>query len=284
MGPVVNHFEKRELVVKALLRDARPSNRDIALSLENRVSEALVRKVRKELGLPKRADKGGRPKNHQVESVRHPPMARSTAPAPIFPSDEIAPSELDVPIVAQDDDDEQHHREFENELIMQGLTAQLMEANAWDEQRAVQAAEKRIAEINGPSDRNALVEQCRNYLRRKELRKRILDLMEKGRLSAAALVEKMSVEQLEQVVNDLKEIAPSHQDAPDTMKTPAIPITDDEFVKWGLVAALVLVQGWTEGEAVEQAQKMLDEVKDEKDRQHLIEHGREYWEHRRHSQ
>jgi hypothetical protein len=129
---------------------------------------------------------------------------------------EVAPSELDMPIAIQDGDDEQYHREFENELIKEGLTTQMMEANAWDEQRAMQAAEKRIAEINGPSDRNALVEQCRNYMRRRELRKSILDLMEKGRLSAATLVEMMSMEQLEQVINDLKKVVHSHQDAPAT--------------------------------------------------------------------
>jgi hypothetical protein len=62
-----------------------------------------------------------------------------------------------------------------------------------------------------------------------------------------------------------------------------MPTTDDEFVKWGLVAGMTLL-GQTGDEARKVGEEMLGDVKEEKDRQQLIEMGKEYLEPRRASE
>jgi len=59
---------------------------------------------------------------------------------------------------------------------------------------------------------------------RQRLQQQVLDLVEKGKVSALALVKGMSAKQLEGVISGLEEPTPSQQDAPGTAKTQAKPI------------------------------------------------------------
>jgi hypothetical protein len=60
-----------------------------------------------------------------------------------------------------------------------------------------------------------------------------------------------------------------------------VPSTDDEFVKLGLIAGMVVMQGYTEDEARKEAEELLGDLKEETDRQQLIEMGKEYLARRR---
>jgi hypothetical protein len=60
--------------------------------------------------------------------------------------------------------------------------------------------------------------------------------------------------------------------------------TDDEFIRWGLVAELILPPDYTEEEALKDAEEVLGDVKNGKYRQLWIDRGKEYLERRRASE
>ena len=169
--PAVDNFDKRQVVVAELLRDAGRSDRLIAENLDGAVSSGLVRKVRQKL----------------------------------------------------------------------------------EQEGKVQPAGKRI----GKDDRRR--GQRRNL---KPMRERLLTLL-KGRKKdideLRGRVQKMSARQLEKYA-------------------------EDEFIRWGLVAALILPPDNTEEEALKDAEEILGDVKNGKDRQAWIDRGKEYLEHRRASE
>ena len=123
----------------------------------------------------------------------------------------------------------------------------------------------------------------------KEMRERLLLLLKGKRKrrkeiqELTAWVEKMTPRQLEKHLAALegeKIFASQQRDEPAPLKaeqskaTP--PITDDELLKWGLVAGMVEDQGWTEVNAEAIAPEVLDEVGPH-ERSLLIERGKAYW-------
>jgi hypothetical protein len=149
-----------------------------------------------------------------------------------------------------------------------------------EQEGKVQPAGKRI----GKDDRRR--GQRRNL---KPMRERLLTLL-KGRETdideLRGRVHRMTAKQLEESLADLegeKVFAPGQPEASPPTDEPAQP-TDDEFIKWGLVGALILEDDYTEEEAMKAAEKLLGHVKEENDRQQWIDRGKEYLEHRRASE
>ena len=126
----------------------------------------------------------------------------------------------------------------------------------------------------------------------KAMRERLLALL-KGQKKRrkdiddlAAWVQRMTAKQLEEYLAALegeRVFAPGQPEASPPTDEPVQP-TEDELVRWGLVAGLILMHDYTEEEAMKVAEEMLGDVKEEKDRQQLIDQGKMYLEHRRASE
>jgi DNA-binding Lrp family transcriptional regulator len=121
----------------------------------------------------------------------------------------------------------------------------------------------------------------------KEKRERLLVLLkrkEKHRKDIqelAAWVRKIPPRQLEKHLAALEgeTVASLPPDEPSQAKAEQgkmVPTSDDELLKWGIVAGMVEDQHWTEERAVAIAPEVLDEVGPD-ERQRLIERGKGYW-------
>lgn len=121
----------------------------------------------------------------------------------------------------------------------------------------------------------------------KEKRERLLVLLKKKETprkdiqELALRVRRMTPRQLVKHLAALEgeAVASPPPDEPGQAKADqgkAVPITNEELLKWGLVAGMVEDQHWAEDEALAIAPEILDEIGPD-ERQRTIERGKAYW-------
>ena len=170
----MDHLEKRKRVEDALLRDAAPSNREIARSLN--VSDGLVRGVRDQLEKAGRIavverDKGGR-RQRERQGLSEP----------------LPPKEENVP--------------FSQSSFLSGITA--------SEHLAPKVPSSQISFFSGTSASEPLAPKGEHVPLtgqhveegRSQLQQKVLGLLELGKVTVATLVKIMSVEQLEAIIKE----------------------------------------------------------------------------------
>lgn len=111
-----------------------------------------------------------------------------------------------------------HKKEFEDLMFQIGLVANALAAGGGDEQKAMEWAKANLGKYE--ADRQKYIEIGKECLRSEmtkdmkimeeeslpPLQQRVLDLLQEGRATVAALVSKLSMQQLQAVIGDLEKI------------------------------------------------------------------------------